>query len=84
MSHRGEVYSYVVVDRATHPGFGPDVPYAVGLVEFHGTGGIRAPSRLVGCPPGEVWIGMPVEVEFDDTPPGITLPVFRAAGGPRR
>ena len=84
MSGRGEVYSYVVVHRATHPAFEREVPYVVVLVELRGTGGIRIPSRLVGCAPEEVWISMPVEIEFEDVAPDIALPVFRPAGGPSR
>ncbi len=84
VSGRGEVYSYVVVHRATHPAFAPEVPYAVVLVELDGTGGIRIPSRLVGCTPEEVRIGMPVEIEFEDVAPDVTLPLFRPAGGPSR
>jgi len=79
VSGGGEVYSYVIVHRATHPVFAADVPYVVALVEISGTGGIRIPSRLVGVTPGEVRIGMAVDVDFEDVTPDCTVPVFRPA-----
>lgn len=79
VSGRGAVHSYVVVRRATHPVFAPDVPYAVVLVELGGTDGIRIPSRLVGVAPEAVSIGMAVEVDFVDVTPDCAVPVFRPA-----
>ena len=69
----------MIVHRATHPVFAADVPYVVALVEISGTGGIRIPSRLVGVTPGEVRIGMAVDVDFEDVTPDCTVPVFRPA-----
>lgn len=86
VSGRGEVYSYVIVHRATHPAFAGDVPYAVALIELEGTGGIRLPARVVDCAPEEVRIGMVVDVCFETASEEITLPVFRpvdAAAGDR-
>jgi uncharacterized OB-fold protein len=34
-------------------------------------------STLVGCEPGSVEIGMPVEIVFDDVTPELTLYRFR-------
>jgi hypothetical protein len=42
--------------------------------------GPRLLSNLIDCPTGDVRIGMPVEVTFDDVAPEVTLPKFR----PRR
>ncbi len=83
VSGRGEVYSYVVVHRATHPVFEPDVPYVVALVELDETGGIRLPSRLVGVAPAGVSIGMAVEVDFAEVTADCAVPVFRPARAAR-
>ncbi len=82
ISGRGEVYSYVVVHRASHPAYADDVPYAVALVELEGTGGIRLPARVVECPPERVGVGMAVEVCFEDASDEITLAVFRPVDSP--
>ena len=36
-------------------------------------------SNVVDCEPGEVRIGLPVEVVFRDLAEGVTLPYFRPA-----
>jgi hypothetical protein len=38
-------------------------------------------SGFAGGEPGNITIGMPVEVTFDDVTPEISMPVFRAAAG---
>jgi uncharacterized OB-fold protein len=78
VSGRGRVFSRAIVHQAAHPGFAADVPYAVVVVELDE--GVRMLSNVIGCPPGDVAIGMPVEVTFDDVTPEVTLPKFR----PRR
>ena len=42
--------------------------------------GVRLVSNMVGVKPGEIFIGMPVEVVFDDISEGLTLPKFRKVG----
>ena len=41
--------------------------------------GPRFCSNIVGCPIDKVHIGMPVQVVFEDTGQGVTLPKFRPA-----
>lgn len=77
VSGRGEVYSFVIVRRAVHPAFAGDVPFAVGLIELEGTGGIRLPARVVDCPPEKVQIRMAVLVNFEALNDEVTLPAFR-------
>lgn len=76
-SGRGTVYSFTVTHRAPHPGFADRVPYTVALIEL--AEGPRIMSNVVGCPPDDVRIGMPVEVDFEDVTPEVSLPVFRPA-----
>ncbi|MFN2543068.1 MAG: OB-fold domain-containing protein [Actinomycetota bacterium] len=72
-SGRGTVHSYVVHHHPPVPGFEP--PYVVVLVELEE--GTRLVSNLVGVDPGEVSIGMPVEVTFERIDDELTLPLFR-------
>lgn len=74
---RGKVFSIAVMHQVYHPGFAAEVPYAIVVVELEE--GARLVSNLVDCPPGEIAIGMPVEVVFDDVTPEVTLPKFRPA-----
>ena len=76
-SGRGEVYTWTVVYRASHPGFEPEVPFAAVVVEMEE--GPRVVSHLVDVPIESLAIGMPVEVVFDDVTPEWSLPKFRRA-----
>jgi uncharacterized OB-fold protein len=76
-SGRGAVFTWTVVDRALHPAFQADTPYAPVVVEMEE--GVRLLSVIVDCPPDELDIGMPVEVAFDEVTPEVTLPKFRRA-----
>jgi uncharacterized OB-fold protein len=76
-SGRGRVFTWTVVGRALHPAFQQDTPYAPTVVEMDE--GVRLLSQVVDCPSGELEIGMPVEVVFDDVTDDVTLPKFRRA-----
>jgi len=76
-SGRGEVWSYTTTYHAFGPRWKEAVPYTVVVVKL--AEGPRMTSNLVDCPPEEVYIGMPVEVVFDDVTPEVTLPKFRPA-----
>lgn len=71
-SGRGTVFSYVVNHYPQVPAF--DYPLVVGLVELEE--GTRIVADLVGIEPAGVRIGMPVEVEFIDHDPDLSLPAF--------
>ena len=75
VSGQGTVYSWTVYHRAFHPAFAQDVPYAVALIELKE--GPRLFSTIIGCKLDEIYIGMPVEVVFEDVTPEIALPKFR-------
>ena len=74
VSGRGRVYSFTVVHHPVHPAF-LDVPYAVVIVELEE--GVRMVGDVVDAKPEEIYIGMPVEVVFDDVTEEVTLPRFR-------
>jgi len=72
----GTVFSFAVYHRAYHPAFEPLLPYVVAVIELGE--GPRLISNVVGVPPGDVRVGMPVRLEsvnLGDT----ALPVFRPA-----
>ncbi len=72
---KGIVYSWVnfVYANAAYPGI--KVPYTVVVVEM--AEGVRMISNLYDVKPEEVYVGMPVEVVFDDIADDLTLPKFR-------
>ncbi len=74
---RGAVYSFTVVHRPPEPAF--EAPYVLAIVDV--TEGWSLLSWIVGCPPGEVRIGMDVEVRFTPGPDGALLPSFAPSEG---
>jgi len=72
---KGIVYSWVnfVYANAAYPGI--KVPYTVVVVEM--SEGVRIISNLHDVKPEEVYVGMPVEVVFDDVADDLTLPKFK-------
>jgi 3-oxo-4,17-pregnadiene-20-carboxyl-CoA hydratase alpha subunit len=70
---RGTVYSFVVNHYPQVPAF--DYPLAVGLIELEE--GTRLVANVIGVEPGEIQVGMRVEVEWVDHDPDLSLPAFR-------
>lgn len=73
LSGRGEVYSFVIFHHQYHPAYPP--PYNVAVVAL--AEGIRMPSNIVDIELGELAIGLPVRVCFEEMAGGIVLPKFR-------
>jgi uncharacterized protein len=74
-SGRGTVYSFVVNHYPQVPAF--DYPLAIGLIELEE--GTRLVANVIGVERADVRVGMPVEVEWVDHDPDLTLPAFRPA-----
>lgn len=72
-SGRAALVTYAVYRRDFESGL--EVPYVIGLVEL--AEGPRMITRLTGCAPGDVRIGMPLVLEFENSPEGQPLPLFR-------
>jgi len=72
---KGKVYAWVnfVYANAAYPGI--KVPYAVAVIEM--VEGVRMISDIYDVPPDEVYIGMPVEIMYDDIADDLTLPKFK-------
>ena len=66
------VYSFTIVHRPPTDAW--DTPYVFALVEL--AEGPMLPTNIVGCDPGDVAIGMPVAVRYDDVSADLTIPVF--------
>jgi uncharacterized protein len=75
VSGRAKVLSFTIVRRPVSPAFADEVPYVVALVTLEE--GPQMMTNIVGCPPEEVKIGMPLEVVFEDWSDTISIPQFR-------
>jgi len=81
-SGAGEVYAVSVQHQPAMPlpAFS-DGPYAVALIEL--AEGVRVMSNVVGCPPEEVVVGMPVTLTWEPLTDGRHLPLFEPVPGRR-
>ena len=52
-------------------------PYIVALAEFDDAPDVRLVANLVDCQPDEVYIGMPLEVVFQQVNDKLTMPLFK-------
>jgi uncharacterized OB-fold protein len=79
VSGKGNVFTYTVNWHPYNPGV--PVPIVIAIVELPEQEGLRFTTNLVGCEPGDVTIGLPVEVRFE--PHGdVWVPVFVPDTGP--
>lgn len=76
VSGQGTVFTYTV----NHQPWRPDLkePYVVAIVELADQQGLRFVTNIVGSPPAEVHIGMPVRVRFEQFE-DVWLPLFEKA-----
>jgi uncharacterized OB-fold protein len=73
-SGRAELYSFAVVHQR-YPGF--EEPYVLATVET--AEGVRFNTSVVGADPGELEIGMRLEVVFERVSEDVVVPKFRPA-----
>ena len=76
-SGRGAVYSFTVIRQNFSRSFKHLIPYVVALVELEE--GPRLMTNIVGCPPEDLRIGMPVRVTFEPVSDEVSLPLFQPA-----
>ena len=79
VSGRGAVYTFAVMHDKMVAGFDP--PYVVAQVELEEQSSIRLQTNILDCEPSDVYIGMPVEVTFEDRAEGVSIPQFRPRTG---
>lgn len=77
VSGRAQIYTFTINRHPWVPGFDP--PYVVAIVELEEQAGLRLMTNIVHCPINEVYIGMPVEVCFEQLDDGAYLPLFQPA-----
>src|SRR5690242_1089619 len=77
VSGRGTVVSWVHFHQAYWPGFRPELPYNVVLVELDE--GPRLLSNLVDPPSGGIAPGLRVRAVFEKVTADVTLPKFAPA-----
>jgi uncharacterized OB-fold protein len=76
VSGAATVFSYTVNHHAFHPAV--PVPYVIAIVELAEQPDLRMATTIVGCPPEDVTVGLPVRVTFEQRG-GTLLPVFTPA-----
>lgn len=84
LSGRGRIWANCRFHRAYFPGFEPELPYNVAMVEL--AEGPRLVTNIVGLERDELDempIGMEVEAVFDPVTPEVTLVKFKPAGARR-
>jgi uncharacterized OB-fold protein len=80
VSGKGKIFCFTIIREVVGTalrGFGPDIPYVTAWVDLDA--GPRFCSNIVGCPIDKVHIDMPVEIVFEDSGDGSTLPKFKPA-----
>jgi hypothetical protein len=78
VSGRGEVFTFCIYHQPFHPAWKDDIPYNVAYVKLEE--GPLLMTNIVGCDNKDIYIGMPVEVIFEDVAAEVTLPKFKPAG----
>jgi acetyl-CoA acetyltransferase/uncharacterized OB-fold protein len=76
----GVVVGTTVNYQLWSPTFVP--PYCIAVVALDVDPRIRLTTNIVGCPPEEVRIGMPVAARFEEAADEIWLPLFAPTGEP--
>ncbi len=74
-SGKAKVYTFTVMMDMVEPKFMSDLPYVLAMVDLDE--GIRMTTRIVNCDPGEVVIGLDVEVVFEEVSLEWSLPMFQ-------
>jgi len=74
---KGEVYTFTTMYRPVAGDM--TLPFVIGVIALKGSGGLRIISNIVGVDPGEIEIGMPVEVVWEDMSDDLAIPRFRPA-----
>ena len=84
LSGRARLFSFVVVRHAFLPQYKDMTPFIPALVVPEEAPGVRLATRIVGSPPEQIYIEMPLEVVFEPlrfagVEASVTAPLFRAS-----
>jgi acetyl-CoA acetyltransferase/uncharacterized OB-fold protein len=69
----GTVEAFTVNHQQWHPAFTP--PYVIAIVALTEDPAVRITTNIVGCPPGDVHIGLPVRAVFESRD-DVWVPLF--------
>ncbi len=75
VSGKGRVFTFCIFHQLYHPAWKEDIPYNVAIIQL--AEGPFITSNIVDCQNEAIYIGMLVEVVFDDATEEVTLPKFR-------
>ena len=75
VSGKGEVYTFGIYHQLYHPAWKEEIPYNVSWIKLNE--GPLLMSNIVECKNEDLYIGMPVEVVFEDVTEEVTLPKFK-------
>jgi len=78
VSGKGEVFTFCIYHQPFHPAWKDAIPYNVAYVKLEE--GPLLMTNIVGCPNKDIYIGMPVDVVFEDVTEEVTLPKFKPVG----
>ncbi len=76
LSGKGKVWSFVIFHQLYYKAFADDIPYNVAVVEADE--GLKFVTNLVDVKNEDIYVGLPVEVTFDNVDEDLTLPKFRS------
>lgn len=77
-SGKAKVWTYSIHHMGPTKAYKNDGAYVVALVETEE--GVKMMTNIINCDPKDVYVGMDVEVVFDDVTPEVTLPKFKPVG----
>jgi uncharacterized protein len=75
----GSVHSFTVARQSFHGALNDFVPYVIVVVELDDSPDTRLISNVVGRDPADVFVGMRVQVHWDDVDESTTVPRFVAS-----
>src|SRR4030042_1649294 len=75
VSGKGEVFTYCIYHQPFHPAWKDDIPYNVAYVKL--AEGPLLMTNIVDCDNKDIYIGMSVEVVFEDVTEEVTLPKLK-------
>ena len=77
-SGKAKVWTFSIHHMGPTKAYKDDGAYVVALVETEE--GVKMMTNIINCDPKEVYVGMDVEVVFDDVTSEVTLPKFQPVG----
>lgn len=77
LTSQPKLFSWTCVRRPLGSLFAIRGPYIVALVEFDEAPHLRLVSNIVDCLPEDIYIGMPLEVVFQQVNDKLTIPLFK-------